>query len=137
MLYTALAQKNALPQAPEGVEEPLFADVEGTWAADYIHQAVRLGLVAGSDENIFAPDRPITRQEMMTIIDRCLDLPDENDLGFADDGDIAFWALEAAARTSAAGLFQGGSGNALMPLAASTRAEAATVLSRVVETLEQ
>lgn len=80
MLYTALAQKNALPQAPEGVEEPLFADVEGTWAADYIHQAVRLGLVAGSDENIFAPDRPITRQEMMTIIDRCLDLPDENGL---------------------------------------------------------
>lgn len=137
MLYTALAQKNALPQAPEGVEEPLFADVEGTWAADYIHQAVRLGLVAGSDENIFAPDRPITRQEMMTIIDRCLDLPDENGLGFADDGDIAFWALEAAARTSAAGLFQGGSGNALMPLATSTRAEAATVLSRVVETLEQ
>ena len=83
------------------------------------------------------PDRPITRQEMMTIIGRCLDLPDENGLGFADDGDIAFWALEAAARTSAAGLFQGGSGNALMPLATSTRAEAATVLSRVVEMLEQ
>ena len=57
--------------------------------------------------------------------------------GFADDGDIAFWALEAAARTTAAGLFQGGSGNALMPLATSTRAEAATVLSRVVEMLEQ
>ena len=137
MLYTALAQKNALPQAPEGVEEPVFADAENSWAADYIHKAALLGLVSGTGESTFAPDRPITRQEMMTIIGRCLDLPDENGLGFADDGDIAFWALEAAARTSAAGLFQGGSGNALMPLATSTRAEAATVLSRVVETLEQ
>ena len=54
---------------------------------------------------------------------------------FADDGDIAFWALEAAARTSAAGLFQGGSGNKLMPLSTSTRAEAAAVLSRVTDLL--
>lgn len=135
MLYTALEQSGALPQAPEGLEEPVFSDVEGSWAADYIHQAARLGLINGTDENTFSPDRPITRQEMMTIIDRCLDLPDENGLGFSDDSDIAFWALEAAARTSAAGLFQGGSGNALMPLSTSSRAEAATVLSRVVKLL--
>ena len=53
--------------------------------------------------------------------------------GFADDGDIAFWALEAAARTTAAGLFQGGNGNALMPLATSTRAEAAVLLERLMD----
>ncbi|HJB80443.1 MAG TPA: S-layer homology domain-containing protein [Candidatus Flavonifractor intestinigallinarum] len=135
MLYTALEQKEALPQAPEGLEEPDFTDTADSWAADYIHQAAALGLVNGADANSFAPDRPITRQEIMTILDRCLDLPDENGLGFADDGDIAFWALEAAARTTAAGLFQGGNGNALMPLATSTRAEAAAVLSRVVELL--
>ena len=71
---------------------------------------------------------------MMVILDRCLDLPDENGLGFSDDGDIALWALEAAARTSAAGLFQG-SGGRLMLLATSTRAEAAAVISRVADTL--
>lgn len=135
MLYTALEQSGALPQPTEEPEEPVFTDVEGSWAADYILPAARLGLVTGTDGQLFAPDRPITRQEMMVIIDRCLDLPDENGLGFADDGDIAFWALEAAARTSAAGLFQGGSGNSLMPLSTSTRAEAATVLSRVTDLL--
>ena len=134
MLYTALEQSGALPQPTEEPEEPVFTDVEGTWAADYILPAARLGLVTGTDDK-FLPDQPITRQEMMTIIDRCLDLPDENGLGFADDGDIAFWALEAAARTSAAGLFQGGSGNKLMPLSTSTRAEAAAVLSRVTDLL--
>ena len=71
----------------------------------------------------------------MTIIDRYLDLPDENGLGFSDDGDIAFWALEAAARTTAAGLFQGSNNNELMPLATSTRAEAVTVVSRITDLL--
>lgn len=134
MLYTALEQSGALPQPTEEPEEPIFTDVEGTWAADYILPAARLGLVTGTDDK-FLPDQPITRQEMMVIIDRCLDLPDENGLGFADDGDITFWALEAAARTSAAGLFQEGSGNKLMPLSTSTRAEAAAVLSRVTDLL--
>lgn len=134
MLYTALEQSGALPQPTEEPEEPIFTDVEGTWAADYILPAARLGLVTGTDDK-FLPDQPITRQEMMVIIDRCLDLPDENGLGFADDGDITFWALEAAARTSAAGLFQEGSGNKLMPLFTSTRAEAAAVLSRVTDLL--
>ena len=97
--------------------------------------AALLGLVSGTGESTFAPDQPITRQEMMTIIDRYLDLPDENGLGFSDDGDIAFWALEAAARTTAAGLFQGGNNNELMPLATSTRAEAATVVSRITDLL--
>ena len=135
MLYTALEQSDALPQAPDGAEEPVFADAENNWAADYIHKAALLGLVSGTGESTFAPDQPITRQEMMTIIDRCLDLPDENGLGFSDDGDIAFWALEAAARTTAAGLFQGGNNNELMPLATSTRAEAATVVSRITDLL--
>ena len=136
MLYTALARSDALPQAPEGLEEPVFDDASDSWAADYIREAAALGLVTGTGEHTFGPDRPITRQEMMTILDRCLDLPDENGLGFADDGDIAFWALESAARTTAAGLFQGGSGNALRPPATSTRAEAAAVLSRVAELLQ-
>ena len=136
MFYTALARSDALPQPPQGLEEPDFSDTADSWAADYIHEAAALGLVTGTGAHTFGPDRPITRQEMMTILDRCLDLPDENGLGFADDGDIAFWALESAARTTAAGLFQGGSGNALRPPATSTRAEAAAVLSRAAELLQ-
>lgn len=122
MLYTAMAQTGSLPQPTEEPAEPYFYDTAGSWAEDYIIPAARLGLITGSDAGYFSPERPITRQEMTVILDRCLDLPDENGLGFSDDGDIALWALEAAARTSAAGLFQG-SGGRLMPLATSTRKE--------------
>ena len=128
-------------EPPEETETPVveetpaplsFTDLNGHWAQDYIVEAVDLGLIHGTTDSLFSPDRPITRQEMMVMIDRILTLPDENGLGFSDDGAIAFWALEAAARTTAAGVFQG-SGGKLMPRASSTRAEAATVVNRVLD----
>ena len=154
MLYTALEQSGALPEAPEEetvppaetaetaetVEEaapaeepqaPAFADVEGHWAQTYIEEATGLGLISGTGSDTFSPDRAITRQEMMVLIDRCVDLPDQNGLGFSDDGQIAFWALEAAARTAAAGLFQGDNGR-LMPTDTASRAQAAAVINRVL-----
>ena len=128
MLYTALEQSGALPEAPskttEEAEAPLFADIEGHWAQAYIEQAAELELISGIGTDAFSPDRSITRQEMMVLIDRCVDLPDENGLGFSDDSEIAFWALEAAARTAAAGLFQGDN-NKLMPNDTASRAQAA------------
>ena len=135
MLYTALEQSGALPEAPskttEEAEAPLFADIEGHWAQAYIEQAAELELISGIGTDAFSPDRSITRQEMMVLIDRCVDLPDENGLGFSDDSEIAFWALEAAARTSAAGLFQGDN-NKLMPNDTASRAQAAAVINRVL-----
>lgn len=135
MLYTALEQSGALPEAPskttEEAEAPLFADIEGHWAQAYIEQAAELELISGIGTDAFSPDRSITRQEMMVLIDRCVDLPDENGLGFSDDSEIAFWALEAAVRTAAAGLFQGDN-NKLMPNDTASRAQAAAVINRVL-----
>ena len=68
----------------------------------------------------------------MVLIDRCMDLPDENGLGFSDDGQIAFWALEAAARTTAAGLLQGNNGK-LMPNASASRPQAAAMVNRLLD----
>ena len=128
-----LPEETPVPEEPVQTE-PLFYDIYGHWAQDYIQKAAQLDLITGTD-GYFTPDRPITRQEMMVVLDRCLELPDENGLGFSDDDDIALWALEAAARTSAAGLFQGGNGNTLRPEATCSRAEAVTVLSRVIDML--
>ena len=159
MLYTALEATGALPQpaetplpdetpvpdetpspdetpvpdeTPAPDEGPLFSDTQDHWAQDYIEAAADLGLISGTGNHTFSPDRTITRQEMMVLIDRCTDLPDENGLGFSDDDEIAFWALEAAARTAAAGLFEG-NGGALMPTGTATRAQAAAVVSRVLD----
>lgn len=132
MLYSALEQQDSLPEAPAEEPNVQFTDVQGHWAEAYITKAASLGLVAGVGNDLFAPDSPINRQSMMVLIDRFLDLPDENGLGFADDGDIAFWALESAARVSAAGLFSGDDLNRLMPTQYASRAEAATVTLRLL-----
>ncbi len=139
----ALPPENTSEPAPEATaspeptptpepEAPAFANIQGHWAQTYIEEAVRLGLITGTGADTFSPDRAMTRQEMMVLIDRCVDLPDINGLGFSDDGQIAFWALEAAARTTAAGLFQGNSGK-LTPSAAASRAQAAAVVNRVLD----
>lgn len=133
MLYSALQQKNALPQPPEDVSgTPAFTDVSGHWAEPYITKAAALGIVSGVGNDLFSPNSAITRQEIMVLLDRVLSLPDQNGLGFADDGSIAFWALEAAARTTAAGLFSGNESNCLLPTSPATRAQAATLTYRLL-----
>ena len=132
MLCTALDKRGALPawQEPPEDEEISFTDVSGHWAETYIMSLARMRLVFGS-KGRFDPDSTITRQECMAILDRALDLPDRNGLGFSDDGQIAFWALEAAARTTAAGLFVG-SGGRLRPADPTTRAEGAVLTDKVL-----
>ena len=133
MLYTALEQRGALPDAAEQAQPaPGFTDISGHWAESYITRAAALGLISGVGGGRFAPDSPITRQEMMVLIDRFLDLPEENGLRFSDDGAIALWALESAARVTAAGIFDG-SGSRLMPGDTASRAQAATVITRLLE----
>lgn len=116
---------------PQPQAVPAFLDIDGHWAESYISQAAALGLVSGVGGDRFAPDSPITRQEMMVLVDRFLQLPDANGLGFEDDGKIALWALESAARVTAAGIFDG-SGDQLMPTQSSSRAEAVTVVVRLL-----
>ena len=132
MLYSALEQQGSLPEAPTNALEISFSDISGHWAEEYITSAAALGLISGIGDGLFAPDTPINRQSMMVLIDRFMDLPDVNGLGFVDDKDIAFWALESAARVSAAGLFGGDDQNRLQPTKSATRAEASTVVLRLL-----
>lgn len=55
-------------EAPILTENP-FADVPfGEWYAGYIYKAFNLGYVAGVGENLFEPNRSITRAEMAKIV---------------------------------------------------------------------
>ncbi|MDR2670374.1 MAG: S-layer homology domain-containing protein [Oscillospiraceae bacterium] len=87
----------------------------------------------------FAPDAPITRQDMMTLIDRTLravgtPLPADGDAdlsAFSDERDVAAYARDAAASLTAAGIIQGNAGR-LRPLGQTTRAEMAVTLYRLL-----
>ncbi len=133
MLYTALEISDELPGVVPGnsaVVRP-FSDISDCWASSYIIRAWERGIAGGTGEGRFSPNAPITRQEIMVLLDRVLDLPDINGLNFSDTGSIAFWALDACARVTAAGIIQG-SGGRLNPTGRASRAEAAQIVARVV-----
>lgn len=135
MLYTTLEASNALPQPAEEppAEKPVFSDLAGHWAREYIEAAAAAGLVSGRTDGVFDPEGLMTREQAMVLLDRAWDLPEENGLGFADDGRISLYALEAAARTTAAGLFQGNEAGRLDPLGIVTRAQGAELICRLLE----
>lgn len=51
---------------------PLFTDVKGHWAEDYINSAAVTGWVTGYDDRSYRPDNDITRAEAITLINRVL-----------------------------------------------------------------
>ncbi len=55
-----------------------FTDVAGHWAENEIHEAAAHGWIRGYEDGSFAPDKPITRAEAMTLINRVLNRIPEN-----------------------------------------------------------
>ena len=53
-------------------DDVAFSDIEGHWAKDYILKASSAGWVNGYEDGTFAPEKYITRAEVMTIINRML-----------------------------------------------------------------
>lgn len=112
-----------------------FADAGNTYYTAYLAAAKRLGISAGTGNNMFAPEKEITRQEMFTLLYNALKvigrLPEGTDgkplSSFADVENVAFWAKEAMTLLVETGTISGNGGK-LFPTSTTTRAEMAQVL---------
>ncbi len=110
-----------------------FSDVAaGSWYADSIAWAVENSLTAGSEDGLFTPNAPITREQAVLILYRYaealgMDVSAAADLSaFEDADDVSSDALAAVQWAVSAGILQG-DGNALNPQDSMTRAEAASL----------
>lgn len=127
VLYN-LAEK---PQVPEALA---FADVaEDAWYRDAVAWAAAEGVVNGLSETGFGPERPMTRQELATVLWRYVDSPKSGtDLtAYADGANVGAFAAEAMAWMTAKEILQG-SGGKLLPNNQATRIETAVILQRVL-----
>ncbi|CAM4511327.1 uncharacterized protein YjdB/arabinogalactan endo-1,4-beta-galactosidase [Paenibacillus endophyticus] len=113
-----------------------FADAGNTWYTGYLSAAKELGISDGVGNNMFAPGKEITRQEMFTLLYNALKLIGSLPEGssgktlsdFVDAGDIAeSWAKDAMTLLVETGTISG-SGGRLSPTSTSTRAEMAQVI---------
>lgn len=112
-----------------------FADVKGHWAEKYIAAAVDAGIVKGTSETNFEPNKQITRQEMSVMIVNALKFENkEGAVSGVDTDKIAVWAKDAVDICNDYGLMTYDKENKFYPLNNATRAEAATVLWRAFST---
>ena len=121
--------------APDADPKANFADAGATYYTGYLAVAKRLGISTGVGDNLFAPEKEITRQEMFTLLYKVLKvigkLPQGNSgqtlSDFSDTGDMASWAQDAMTFLVETGTVSG-SGGKLSPISTTTRAEMAQVL---------
>ncbi|REK75002.1 asparaginase domain-containing protein [Paenibacillus paeoniae] len=133
--FTVLLMK-AMKQGGDG-ETPAFSDANsiGVWAKNAIAQAVKLGIISGYPDGTFRPDGNISRTEMVVMIGRAMGLNAATGAAteFADDASIPVWAKGAVNELIAKGIVQGRSNNRFAPQGTATRAEAITVMIRMLK----
>lgn len=124
--------------------EENFADVdEKAYFAKEVAIGRALGILKGVEENKFSPYAEITRQDMMTICYRGLQIagkgmnPDMSFLQrFPDEALIRDYAKEAISAMANAGIVKGNPDGNINPFGNTTRAEAAVIMCRILNAFD-
>ncbi len=116
--------------------EHSFTDVdENRWYVEAVLWAANNGITDGVTETMFAPNHPMTREQMVTFLHRYAKLDGKDmeasaDLSqYADAKNLHEYAKESMAWAVAEGLIEG-MDDRLYPVKTATRAQAATVVMR-------
>lgn len=125
--------------SPDTDPKDNFSDAGNSYYTGYLAAAKRLGISAGIGNNMYAPEKEITRQEMFTLLYNALKvinrLPKGNSgkmlADFSDADQVSPWAKEAMTLLTETGIIIG-SGGKLTPGNSMTRAEMAQVLYRLL-----
>lgn len=121
-----------------------FTDVR---ADKYYYNAVglakQIGIASGSTDGTFNPEGYITRQDMMILAKKAVEIKTEAELTgdtavldkFADKGSISPYATESLAAMVEAGIVSG-TGNNIQPKDNTTRAQAAVIICKIVDMMK-
>ena len=118
-----------------------FDDVtNGTWYAPSVAWAAEKGIVLGVGQNRFAPEDPITREQMAVMLSRYTDYAKKTVNGngspltaFADKDDVSDWAEAGMAWATESGIVTGTGGGRLDPLRVAIRSEMAQLVKNYAE----
>ncbi len=138
MIVTVLYRMEGEPEAGTAA----FNDINGNaYYVKALAWAAENGIITGTGNGKFEPNRAVTREEMVTMLYRYANLADVHTAdsqvtpitGFGDYAKISQWALEAMEWAHEEGLIKGKTSQTLAPEATATRAEVATICQRYIE----
>jgi len=139
MMVTILWRLEGEPAASHNAE--IFNDVAaGSWYADAIAWASTNNIVMGYGNGMFGPSDNITREQLALILKNFADhlgvetYTTSFATDFEDEGSISPWALDAMMWANENGLITGRTQSTLVPEGTATRAEAAAIIQRFLET---
>lgn len=119
-----------------------FTDVEsGSYYENAVAWANENGIVSGISEECFAPNEPITREQMAAIIYRYAafkgyDITTSSSTSYTDNDNISDYAKNAVIWAAEKFVMTGNTDGSFAPKANTTRAQVASVFMRMVENLK-
>lgn len=132
ILARALGLENEKPT------EYLFTDVQNHWAKDMIEVAREHNLVNGIGNLKYAPNDPLTREQLATILQNIFqyNIEETDKLPFPDVSPDN-WAYNSILAMKQHEIFSGFEDLTFRPKGISTRVQMAALMSRLKESLEQ
>ncbi|WP_339372456.1 S-layer homology domain-containing protein [Paenibacillus elgii] len=130
---------------PTGAKELPFKDVSpDAWYREALAQALAAKLVSGVSDTAFAPEAPVTREQMALMLMNAYgyaqgaesQLP-LNAPAFTDREAVSDWAKDSVGRAAGLGLLEGNPDGSFEPQRQATRAQAVTVLNRLLDHTEK
>lgn len=116
--------------------------VTDAWYSEAMGWGVKRGLIKGMDDNTVRPNQTITRAEIAVMLDRYLQymsysLPAvaEESL-FTDDASVADWCRDQIYACQVYGVFKGDEEGKFNPANNASRAEGATIVLRLMNSIE-
>ncbi len=129
---------------PESSDNPAesisFKDVpDSEWFAPYVKWATSKGIASGMGDGTFAPNAPITREQMSVMLCKYsasvnFMLPNKQPVpNFSDTASISSWSREYVNTAARAGIINGFDTGEFAPQGQATRAQAATIIYKFAE----
>lgn len=140
-LVTVLCRLSGDNSAGKGTALTFTDTKKNAWYADSVAWAVEAGIVAGYEDNTFKPNRPILRQELAKMFVAFLEymsLPLEGTAlteSFSDSSAFPKWASQYIETLRKTGLIGGDTAGNFKPKSDASRAEIATVITRLLPRL--
>lgn len=102
----------------------------GTWAADAVDFAYHFGLVSGVSKTEFAPNSPMTRAQLVTVLYRAAGSPSVTVSTNFEDLDVGSYYYSAVVWANVNGIVNGTSDTTFSPDSRLTRQQLAAILYR-------